>query len=658
MNQRSRIVAEVAVVCAVFAASAMWASTYWDAWTRQGGKPVFYQSYFEPAVMIACGRGFVASSPQPAALSDFLEQRRDSISCADVPADPSQLHGRVFQRPTFYLMWFVGLAWRVLGVSWSGLGPAFGVLFGVSSGFVYGLGRLAMGRVLALFVVFGVATSTLQLWHMPHLRDFAKEPFTLALFFILGLLVTRPARPGWVVGLAAAYGIVLGVAYGFRTDFLIDIPLLLIVLVLFLEGGPVRNIRMKLAACTAFAGAFAAAGWPVLTSVYHEGGCQWHTAILGLQSPFDNELLVQPALYDVGYAYGDGYVYAQVANFAARTLPPHPPIRYCSPEYDAQSGRYFRALVTRFPADVMTRAYASARTLAEAPFLVVYPPVRDWMAPFFVARGALLKPLRGSGIWLVAIATCLAGAWSLRLGLLLVVFALYVGGYPAIQFAARHYFHLESLVWVAAGFVVQQAVTAGWNAWRSRTLALPGFRAGASRLAATAACALAIIVLPLQVLRAYQTTSVRPLLESYVAAPKASLSPASAAPDGAVMLASRPIGPFDGDVVEVDVDRARCGADAAVTFSYDPAFPSSNFTRTVAIPPGSASSGLTRVFVAVFEHFEGVQFPAPMTGCVAGAYRLTDLRPFDVLVNATLTPGWDSLPLHQTLRRWAPAWSD
>ena len=115
-RSRKEIVADVAIACVVFALSSVWAARYWTAWTGQGGKPEFYQSTFEPAVMIACGHGFVASSPKPPALADFLEQRRDAISCAEIPAGAAQLQGWVFQRPVFYLMWFVGLAWRVLGI--------------------------------------------------------------------------------------------------------------------------------------------------------------------------------------------------------------------------------------------------------------------------------------------------------------------------------------------------------------------------------------------------------------------------------------------------------------------------------------------------------------------------------------------------------------
>jgi hypothetical protein len=657
MDARRNRAVEIALAVAVFATAAVWGTQYWNTWTAQGNKPVFYQANFEPAVMIACGRGFVAATTPPPALLDFLDLRRDTLSCADVPAGSAVGQTRVFQRPWFYLMWFVGLSWAVLGISWSGMGPAFGVLFGVSSTLAYGLCRLAMGRVLALVAVVGLATSTLHLWYVPHLRDFAKEPFTLALFFVIALVVTLPVRPARVLALAAVYGAVLAIAYGFRTDFLIDIPLFVVALAIFLDGGPLCRWRLKLGALAAFAASFLAVGWPVLTAVAREGGCQWHAAILGAQTWFDEKLAVVPAVYDIGYLYADGYAYAQVANFAARTQPLHPRIAYCSAEYDQASGRYVRTLIAKFPADFTARAYASARTLAEAPFLAVDAPIKNWMSTLFEMRRMVMKPLRGLGMWMAALAILLVAANSLRLGMFLLTAALYVGGYPALQFAARHYFHLEVLAWAATGYVLQQAAHAAWIWWRTRRVDVAVIRAGAMRMAVIAACGVAIVVLPLQLLRIYQSATVRSMLRSYVSASKSPLAAIADPPLGFVDMESRAIGPFASDVIEVDVD-GRCSGDTSLSFTYDPAYPASDFSRTVRVPRTVESEGVTHVVFTAFEHFHGVRFPQSIASCVTGAYRLNDLRSFDLLVDATLSPGWENGPLHQRLAAWTPVWFD
>ena len=63
VNARSWVI-EAAIVVAVFVAAAWWSTAYWNASFTAGRQPFFYQEYFEPAVMMACGKGFVISHPQ------------------------------------------------------------------------------------------------------------------------------------------------------------------------------------------------------------------------------------------------------------------------------------------------------------------------------------------------------------------------------------------------------------------------------------------------------------------------------------------------------------------------------------------------------------------------------------------------------------------
>jgi hypothetical protein len=172
-----------------------------------------------------------------------------------------------------------------------------------------------------------------------------------------------------------------------------------------------------------------------------------------------------------------------------------------------------------------------------------------------------------------------------------------------------------------------------------------------------AACAVAIVVLPLQLARAYQSAKVRPMLASYLTAPKSPLVP-SALTDATVMFASRPIDAFDSDVIDVEVDRDRCAGDASLSFVYDPAYPASDYSRVLRLPSPPRALGVTHVVFTAYEHFHGVRFPEGMKTCVVGAYRLTDLRPYDVLVDATLPPGWEQGPMYQRLTGWSPVWFD
>src|SRR5262249_9291037 len=197
----------------------------------------FYQSYFEPAVMIACGKGFVISQPQVPAIGEFLAQRAPTVSCDAIPAGTALGTQYLYQGAWRYLMDGVGLTGRLRGVSWNQLGPLYGLLYAATLTAFYATFRLGMSPALAILGVAALATSRLHLAYFPILRDYAKAPFTLILIFLLGLLVARAPSRKNVIGAAAAYGIVLGLGYGFRTDFLAEIPIFFITLFLFLPGG-------------------------------------------------------------------------------------------------------------------------------------------------------------------------------------------------------------------------------------------------------------------------------------------------------------------------------------------------------------------------------------------------------------------------------------
>ncbi len=402
---------DLLIAALLLAGSGVWATRFWNAWIAHGGQPIFYQSYFEPAVMVACGKGFVvAEAPRPAVLDEFLSLRRDAIACSDLP--PGMRVGRngLYQGAWIYLQTTVGWAWRILGISWSGMGPLFGLLFGIVIALAYGICRIGMGRTTAMVCAFGLATSYIHLTNLPHLRDYAKAPFTLALVFILGLLVTRPVRRSWLLGLAAAYGVVLGVGYGFRTDFLVNLPVFLLAVFAFVEGGLTKRLALKAAAALLFLATFTAVSWPAASVVYAQGGCQWHVSLLGLQAPFDEYLHVAPAPYDFGYAYSDGYISQTIEGFNQRMDPTASPLGFCSHEYDVQSGRYLREIVFAFPADLITRAYASVLQIAELPFLSWASPLQGWATGLYETRESLLRPRIGWGVPIVAAALLIASA--------------------------------------------------------------------------------------------------------------------------------------------------------------------------------------------------------------------------------------------------------
>lgn len=635
---------ELAILLTLCAVSGVWGTRFWNQWTARGGQPVFYQTYFEPAVMIACGRGFVISKHQPKPLEDFLFLRTDRFDCADLPASLELDRDHLYQGAWLYLETMVGWTWRLLGISWSGMGPLFGLLFALSIGLAYGICRLSMRPAFALLVPVGLALSSMHLLNLPHLRDYAKTPFALALVLILGLLVSRPWRVRAVLALAALYGLILGIGYGFRTDFLASVPVFLIVVFAFLDGGIAGRLPLKTAAACVCLAVFVAVSWPITSAVYEKGGCQWHVVLLGLQSPFDEHLRITPASYDFGHAYADSYIDRTVNGFRWRADPGAPALTFCSHEYDVQSGRYLQAIVAAFPADFLARSYASILQILELPFRNFLPPMAEWATPLYDARASLLRPDHRWGLLFATLAIWLMGTASLRLAAFLLFVLVYFGGYPALQFQERHYFHLEFIGWWAIAFVLQSMVTAPVlirRSWPDRSVFIRAAIRSALLLAAVAVAAGAVLAAA----RWYQARQVGQLLAAYLAAPKTVVE----APGDPLPGLTRAQWP---QLLEVLVNEGACGEKPTLVFRYDKADVNEDFTRTIALGRWPGTPGTTRIFMPVFEKYAGLEAPNAGPGCVVSVARVTDLRPFPLLLGAALPSGSESLPLYQRLTDW------
>ena len=69
----------------------------------------------------------------------------------------------------------VGWTWKLLGISWSGIGPLFGVLFGITVALSFAIFRLGMNVALAALCSVGLAVSSMHLLNLPHLRDMPRR---------------------------------------------------------------------------------------------------------------------------------------------------------------------------------------------------------------------------------------------------------------------------------------------------------------------------------------------------------------------------------------------------------------------------------------------------------------------------------------------------
>lgn len=635
---REAVWVAVLLVCA-----GVWGARYVQQWRDAGRPQAFYQQYFEPAVMVACGRGFAVAQPTHRAVEDFLEQRTDRVDCGWLGPDHPVVSEGLYQYAWFYLMWMVGAYWKVAGVSWSGLVPLFGALFALVIGLAYAVFRLAVPPWVAWVAAAALMVSPLHLQNLPHLRDYAKAPFVIGLLLILFCIVKRPT-PRRVLALSALYGFVLGIGYGFRTDLLASIPPLALTVLLFVPGFGLRGLGSKLAALALAAVLFVGASWPVTSYVAEQGGCQWHVVLAGLDREFTRDLGIAPSYYQWISLLSDEYIHTSVNGFLYRTEGAAP-VEYCSATYDAASGKYLLAIAAGFPADALTRAYASTLRVMDLPFYL-------WTAEPGVERsriGQVLTNFAGGARVSTALAVVLLGAWSWRLGLFALAVVLYFGAYPALQFGQRHFFHLEFIGWWAMAFVGWQAVRfIRWKTGRgeppSECLAGSG-RRGLQFVAVT----LAVLMLPVPAARAYQDARVAELRGQLFDAPRALVD---MAPDetGALHLGEDQSLGERGDetrtaYLDIRLDLTACPSGVPLSVRYAAANPLFDFSTLVhAQPDGSVPE---RILLPVYRGFTGLSVDGSPPGCVSSVERLESLDGLALLPVLTLPRDWQALPAHQ-----------
>jgi len=624
-----------AIALALFAGLGIWGTFYWQR-TAGRGQPYYYQIYFEPAVMIACGKGFVVARPQVPEMVAFLQQRVDHFSCDAIGPDVQLGTDEVFQVGSWrYLMLTVGYAWRLLGVSWSGLGPLFGLLFGATIAAAYALFRLGMSPLLAVVASMALRFATLHLKYLGVLRDYAKAPFTFILFFLLGLLVMRRATWKRVLAVAAAYGVVLGLGYGFRTDFESDIPPFLVTLVFFLEGGVSRNLRLKAVAAALFVATFLVTAWPVISTLEKaRSGCGWHVVLLGFANRFHAPLGVEPAPYEVSREYLDEWEHTTVTSYMARVHPGIGHIGLCDASHSVASREYLMEVLRLFPADLIIRMSASIRRIVELPFSPVPGIDDDGDRPVDWGAG------HGIGLSLVLATITLTMAVDMRVGLFLLFFLLYFGALPALQFDHRHFFHLIFVAWWAGGFLVQSAIS---DRERWRTVV-----SGLGNAAIVLIGCMAAFLVVLWAARAYQQPRVRAMLGAYLEAPRAQIPLAQVLSPEPGIRVSPHTDPETADFIAVDLNASRCGDQTTVAFRYaDPA--RRPYERSFAVRSQPAEAGLTHIFMPIYDGFRRLEFSDAPPGCIDGVYRVRDLRQFSMLLEAMLPPGWKRQALYQRL---------
>jgi hypothetical protein len=633
-------------------ASALLATLALRSYRAAGVQQAFYQQNFAPAVMIACGRGFVMPQPTPQALQDFLELRQDRFDCAALPA-AVKVGPVEWNAAWVYLYRASATVWRITGVSWSALDVLLAMMCAAATVATYAIFRLAGPVSTAAPLAILLTVSPANLTHLLSLRDYSKAPFALGAIFVLALLVIRPMRPRTTILLAAAFGAIVGIGWGFRGDLIVFAPFGILVA---LFGVPASLPQRAMVAAAMFA-TFVIVAIPVLAGM-SSSGCQFHLALLGLTTPVLRELGIAPAPYQFSDQFLDASVAMRVADYSQRALG-IPANVLCSPAYEAASSRLFVSIASMFPSDLIAHAYGAALSIlrggldlsasmqAPRPFAGT-----GWLVAAFNAMARISGALSPVGPLLFLAAVGATWLRSRRLALALAAFTLFLAAYPAIEFEERHWFHLRFLPW----FSLVVVAGAGIGAW-----------ARAQWLTAVVVAAVLILALavPLWVARSIQTRSVRGLIAAYQAAPgeplpidyedefvkvRWQLVPVPAAAEGVT-----------SDLLAVTLDANACSgaSDVAITARYEFAAPSHDFSTSMSIERPIRGRD-KRLFIPVFSvtssdkpltHFSGFAISGAPATCIAIVERVIDRDAIPLWLQVQVPADLSNAQLYHSLRQ-------
>ena len=414
------------------------------------------------------------------------------------------------------------------------------------------------------------------------------------------------------------------------------------------------------------------------------GNSMQHVVMLGLGDGFSADLGVSNSgLYSWGYKFTDEYAHAQVSSHATRMWGATSALALYGPEYDRSATALLTRIATEFPADMLTRVYASVlRTLAvpysttsrNVPTLVSDPTI----VRLYALRDRVLRSAGAAWPWAMAAALIGLTLTNLRLALLVLILVFYFSAYPVLQFNERHFFHLEVIAWWALLLSVEGMIALAVSAtrpsqrhaWRDALRArrwLPAVRlAGLAWVAAAV-----ILLLPLRLLRSYQAGHVQALLASYLALDKEPLDRAAAdVGDGTVRilqeLAPKTNGGA-GDAIQTTYVLAEFAAGSCESLKFDlvvrydaPKAGGYDFTRTIAVRP-PLTSGVRRILTAIYSHPEssavlegayrltGFELPRDSASCLTGLYRVRSVDGLPLVLDANLPSDWESATPYQTI---------
>lgn len=538
----------------VFVAATIGAWAYLTLFNVTTGPEYNIGDVVRPALCVATGHGLSNFFPDTDATNDFLSKKTMRMEAADFPRNAlisPKWHDK-FYADRYCLVYSIGWLWRLFGISWKTINTLLILVFGVISVLTYGIFRLGMGRLLASAGTALAVSSPVVLSQLPSIRDFAKAPFILAAILCCGYLLVRPVSRRQLMVLAALMGAAIGIGAGFRQDSIICLPPVVFALLFFARGDRPFSRRIRLVAALLTILCFVPPAFPAIRMTSNTGGNNAFYLTQGFSAPSLKDLDLRLGSYRPLNSNQDDFVHAYIATFlqnhfdymenmqhagmltlvsglaqlqanpinpqaAAAHLNPAARLELWTKTAEMAARRYVYELAITFPADVITRVYASVlrilRNVQPLCYLTTPNALLDTLLK--VEAPMANHQYRYGPLYALLALACIArlGYWR-ALGAFFLL--MYFFGYPSLEFLARHAFHLNFIALWCPLFVLGKLLQS--MSTIRRTHSLRGLAAVAPPMRTVAAVILSVTILlalPLGIARWRQDISVARLQEQY-----------------------------------------------------------------------------------------------------------------------------------------------
>ena len=375
--------------------------------------PFYYQSYFAPALMVACDRSYtdVIAWGNSTAPQKFLNREVLSLKCSDLPPILAENNGIKGGQIWFYLMQYTGYIWKITGIKWWPIDYSAALFAAFSMLFVFKLLKLTTPTNIA----FGLTLlfSFYQIGYVSSFRDYSKFPFIFGIIYIISSNLFYKFSDVRKLLTAFGIGCLIAIGYGFRADVGVLMPFCMIYYIFQIDITNWRKFTSTMGMSVFFLTGFGIFFFPQYLLIKEAGTCSFHFALLGLADPFFKSLgLVPAAAYKLINSYNDREVAFLAVSYADRILNIQEVIPICERFYDQVTSNIFLSYFELTPSD------------------------------FF--RKVIVAPLANLGVFILAILLYAPITWkeNKKYAILFYFLLIYLSAISVLQHDQRHYFHL------------------------------------------------------------------------------------------------------------------------------------------------------------------------------------------------------------------------